>query len=63
MLTAPRKSPPGVERMAELWAVEAKVKGQDPQTRLNERRRVSAPIILELVVREERISRDDGMIF
>ena len=47
--------------MAELWAVEAKVKGQDPQTRLNERRRVCAPIILELQSRwENELSRISG---
>ena len=47
--------------MAELWAVEAKVKGQDPQTRLNERRRVSAPIILELQTRwEHELQRISG---
>ena len=50
-----------VARMAELWAVEAKVKGQDPQTRLNERRRVSAPIILELQTRwEHELQRISG---
>ena len=50
-----------VERMAELWAVEAKVKGQDPQTRLNERRRVCAPIVLELQSRwENELPRISG---
>ncbi len=43
-----------VERMAELWAVEAQVKGCAPQTRLDERRRVSAPIVAELQSRWER---------
>ena len=37
-----------VERMAELWAVEARVKGQDPQARLEERQKISAPVVLEL---------------
>jgi hypothetical protein len=50
-----------VEPMAELWEVEAKVKWQDPQTRLNERRRVSAPIILELQTRwESELPRISG---
>lgn len=50
-----------VERMAELWAVEAKVKGRDPQTRLNERQRISGPIVLELQSRwEHELQRISG---
>ena len=50
-----------VERMAELWAVEAKVKGHDPQERLSERQRISGPIVFELQSRwESELSRISG---
>jgi hypothetical protein len=39
--------------MADLWAVEARVKGCDPQTRLDARRAASAPIVDELQMRWE----------
>ena len=47
--------------MAELWAVEAKVKGKDPQERLIERQRISGPIVFELQSRwESELSRISG---
>jgi transposase len=47
--------------MAELWAVEAKVKGHDPQKRLSERQRITRPIVLELQSRwESELSRISG---
>jgi len=50
-----------VERMAELWAVEAKVKGRDPQARLNERQQISGRIVLELQSRwEHELQRISG---
>ena len=50
-----------VERMAELWAVEARVKGQDPQARLEERQKISAPVVLELQsCWENELSRISG---
>jgi len=50
-----------VERVADLWAVEAQVKGSDPQTRLDARRRASAPIVEELITRwESELTRISG---
>jgi transposase len=50
-----------VERMAELWAVEARVKGQDPQARLEERQKISALVVLELQsCWENELSRISG---
>jgi transposase len=37
-----------VERMAELWAVEESIRGQDPDTRCAARQQNSAPIVAEL---------------
>lgn len=39
--------------MADLWAVEAQVRGCAPQTRLDARRAASAPIVEELQARWE----------
>ena len=50
-----------VERVADLCAVEEQVKGCDPQTRLEARRRASAPIVDELVARwESELTRISG---
>jgi transposase len=50
-----------VARVADLWAVEAQVKGCDPQTRLDARRRASAPIVDELMARwESELTRISG---
>ena len=47
--------------MAELWSVEARVKGQDPQARLEERQKISAPVVLELQSRwENELPRISG---
>jgi hypothetical protein len=34
--------------MVDLWAVEEKIRGYDPQTRLDARRQASTPIVDEL---------------
>jgi len=50
-----------VERVADLWAVEAQVKGRDPQVRLDARRRASAPIVEQLQARwESELARISG---
>jgi transposase len=50
-----------VERVADLWAVEAQVRGCDPQTRLDARRRTSTPIVDELMARwESELTRISG---
>jgi transposase len=36
-----------LERMADLWAVEEQIRGCDPQTRRDVRRRASTPIVIE----------------
>ncbi len=50
-----------VERMTDLWAVEAQVRGCAPQTRLDARRAASAPIVEELQARwESELTRISG---
>lgn len=50
-----------IARMADLWAVEAQVRGCDPQTRLDARRAASAPIVDELqMLWENELTRISG---
>jgi transposase len=42
-----------VQRMADLWALEAQIKGHNPQDRLDARRVASTPVVDELMARWE----------
>ena len=47
--------------MADLWALEAQIKGQTPQERLHARRELATPIVDELFMRwEEELKRISG---
>ena len=47
--------------MADLWALEAQIKGQPPQERLHARRELATPIVDELFTRwEDELTRISG---
>lgn len=50
-----------VQRMADLWSLEAQVKGKNPQDRLDARRIASTPVVDELMARwESELPRISG---